>query len=105
MEPLFIRSSTESCSEIERTNEIDCAQNVVGQDAESGFGFDLGYASGEERPACRHSFDGSEWVFSGAPPLAHEVRIGLNASIHPLERILVEMSSKQAPLGSRATRL
>jgi hypothetical protein len=72
---------------------IDCAQNVVGQDAESGFGFDLGYAFGEEPPACRHSFDGSERVFSSAPPLAHEVRIGRNASIHPLERILVAMSS------------
>jgi hypothetical protein len=23
------------------------------------------------------SFDGCQWVFSGAPPLAHEVRIGL----------------------------
>ena len=34
-EPLFVGSSTESCSEIERTNEIDCAQKVVGQDAES----------------------------------------------------------------------
>jgi len=33
-------------------------------------------------------------VFSGAPPLAHEVRIGLNAGIHPLERILVRMASQ-----------
>ena len=57
-------SSTESCSEIERTNEIDCARNVIGQDAESGFGFDLGYASGEEPSACGHSFDGSEWVLA-----------------------------------------
>ena len=47
MEPLFVGSSIESCSKIERTNEIDRAQNVVGQDAESGFGFDFGYASGE----------------------------------------------------------
>jgi hypothetical protein len=54
-------------------------------------------------PACRHSFDGSEWVFSGAPPLAQEVRMGLNASIHSLELILVEMSSQQA--ATRATRL
>jgi hypothetical protein len=65
----------------------------------------LGYASGEEPPFCRHSFDGSEWVFSGAPPLAHEARIGLKPGIHPLERILVEMSSQQTPLGTRATRL
>ena len=36
---------------------------MVGPDAESGFRFDLGYASSEEPPACRHSFDGSEWVF------------------------------------------
>jgi hypothetical protein len=50
LEPLFVGSSIESCSKIERTNEIDCAQNVVGQDAESGFGFDLGYASGKEPP-------------------------------------------------------
>jgi hypothetical protein len=105
LEPLFVGSSTESCSKIERTNEIDCAQNVVGEDAESGFGFDLGYASCEKPPSCRHSFDGSEWVFSGAPPLAHEVRIGLKPAIHPLERILVKMSSQQTPLGTRAARL
>jgi hypothetical protein len=74
LEPLFVGSSTASCSKIERTNEIDCAQNVVGEDAESDFGFDLRYASGEKPPSCRHSFDGSEWVFSGAPPLVHEVR-------------------------------
>ena len=43
------------------------------------------YASGEEPPVCRHSFDGSECVFGGAP-LAHEVRIGLNAGSHPLGR-------------------
>jgi acetyltransferase-like isoleucine patch superfamily enzyme len=103
LESLF--SSTEPCSEIDRTNEVDCAQNVVGQDAKSGFGFDLGDASSEKPPACRHAFDGSKWVFSGASPLAHEVRIGPNASVHPLERILVEMSSQQAPLGGRATRL
>jgi hypothetical protein len=47
LEPLFVGSSTESCSKIERTNQTDCAQNVVGEDAESGFGFDFGYASGE----------------------------------------------------------
>jgi hypothetical protein len=56
----------------------------VGQDAESGFGLDFGDASGEEPPACRHSFDGSEWVFSGASPLAHEVRIGLDTGVHAL---------------------
>jgi hypothetical protein len=38
---LFFGSS-EFCPEIERTNEIDCAQDVVGEDAESGFGFDFG---------------------------------------------------------------
>src|SRR5215831_8056697 len=64
LELLFVGSSTESCSKIERTNEIDCAQNVIGQDAESGFGFDLGYAPGEEPSACGHSFDGSEWVLA-----------------------------------------
>jgi hypothetical protein len=40
------------------------------------------------------SFDGSEWVFSGAPPLVHEVRIGLKPGIHPLEGILVKISSQ-----------
>jgi hypothetical protein len=86
--------SSESCPEIERTNEIDCAQDVVGQDAESGFAFDFGDAFGEEPPACRHSFDGSERVFSGASPLAHEVRIGLDTGVHPLECILVEMTGQ-----------
>jgi hypothetical protein len=61
--------SSESCPEIEGTNEIDCAQDVVGQDAEGGFAFDFGDAFGdafgEEPPACRHSFDSSERVFSG----------------------------------------
>jgi hypothetical protein len=33
-------------------------------------------------------------VFSGAPPLAHEVRIDLNTGIHPQECILVEMASQ-----------
>jgi hypothetical protein len=36
-------------------------------------------------------------VFSGAPPLAHEVRIGLKPGIHSLERILVKMSGQQTP--------
>jgi hypothetical protein len=97
--------SSESCPKLERTNEIDCAQDVVGQNAESGFGFDFGDASGEEPPACRHSFDGSEWVFSGASPLTHEVRIGLDTGVHSLERVLVEMASQQALFGGRATRL
>jgi hypothetical protein len=52
MGPLFIGHQP-SLARSERTNEIDCAQNVLGQEAESGFGFDLGYASGEEAPACR----------------------------------------------------
>jgi hypothetical protein len=33
-------------------------------------------------------------VFSGASPLAHEVRIGLDTGVHPIERILVEMASQ-----------
>jgi hypothetical protein len=51
--------SSESCPKLERTNEIDCAQDVVGQDAESGFGFgfDFGDASGEEPPVISSNRD------------------------------------------------
>jgi hypothetical protein len=40
-------------------DEVDGSQDVVGEDAESGFGFHSGEAAGEEASACRHSFDGN----------------------------------------------
>jgi hypothetical protein len=37
--------------------------------------------SGEEAPACCHSFDSSKWVLGSASPPPHEARIGLDARI------------------------
>jgi len=51
---------------------------------EGGFGFDLIETSGEEAPACCHSFDSSKWVLGGASPPPHEARISLEARIHAL---------------------
>jgi hypothetical protein len=65
-------------------NQIDCSQDVVGEHAEGGFGFDLIETSSEEAPACCHSFDSSEWVLGSASPLLHEAWIGLDPRIHAL---------------------
>jgi hypothetical protein len=40
--------------------------------------------SGEEAPACCHSFDSSKWVLGSASPPPHEAWIGLDARIHAL---------------------
>jgi len=72
-------------------NQIDCSQDVVSEYAEGGFGFDFIETSGEEAPACCHSFDSSKWVLGRASPPPHEARIGLDARIHALYYTVPEM--------------
>jgi hypothetical protein len=80
---LFFVGSGETGPKTRCANQIDCSQDVVGEYAEGGFGFDLIETSGEEAPACCHSFDSSKWVLGRASP-PHEARIGLDARIHAL---------------------
>src|SRR5262245_23763809 len=82
--PLFLWGSGEAGAKTRGANQIDCSQDVVGEYAEGGFGFDVIETSGEEAPACCHSFDGSKWVLGSASPPPHEARIGLDARIHAL---------------------
>src|SRR6516165_1013741 len=82
--PLFLWGSGEAGSKTRGANQIDCSQDVVGEYAERGFGFDLIETSGEEAPACCHSFDSPKWVLRSASPPPHEARIGLDAGIHAL---------------------
>src|SRR5438105_14476678 len=82
--PLFLSGSGETGSKTGGANQIDCSQDVVGEYAERGFGFDLIETSGEEAPACCHSFDSSKWVLRSASPPPHETRISLDAGIHAL---------------------
>jgi hypothetical protein len=81
---LFFVGSGETGPKTRCANQIDCSQDVVGEYAEGGFGFDLIETSGEEAPACCHSFDSSKWVLGGASPPPHEARISLDARIHAL---------------------
>jgi hypothetical protein len=66
-------------------NQIDCSQDVVGEYAEGGFGFDSIETSGEEAPACCHSFDSSKWVLGSArrrrmrPGSASTMHLGFSA--------------------------
>src|SRR6516165_5941841 len=80
----FLWGSGETGAKTRGANQIDCSQDVVGEYAQGGFGFDLIETSGEEAPACCHSFDSSKWVLGRASPPPHEARIGLNARIHAL---------------------
>jgi hypothetical protein len=81
---LFFVGSGETGPKTRCANQIDCSQDVVGEYAEGGFGFDSIETSGEEAPACCHSFDSSKWVLGSASPPPHEARIGLDARIHAL---------------------
>jgi hypothetical protein len=81
---LFFVGSGETGPKTRCANQIDCSQDVVGEYAEGGLGFDLIETSGEEAPACCHSFDSSKWVLGGASPPPHEARISLDARIHAL---------------------
>src|SRR5207302_6985968 len=89
----FLWGSGETGPETRGADQIDCSQDVVGEYAEGGFGFDLVETSGEEAPACCHSFDSSKWVLGSASPLPHEARIGLDARIHALYRVLIKVTS------------
>src|SRR6516165_12171371 len=80
----FLWGSGETGAKTRGANQIDCSQDVVGEYAQGGFGFDLIETSGEEAPACCHSFDSSKWVLGRASPPPHEARIGLDARIHAL---------------------
>src|SRR5205814_9311098 len=81
---LFSWGAAETGSTTGGANQIDCSQDLVGEYAERGFGFDLIETSGEEAPACCHSFDSSKWVLRSPSPPPHETRISLDAGIHAL---------------------
>src|SRR6516164_1928587 len=89
--PLFLWGSGEAGAKTRGANQIDCSQDVVGEYAQGGFGFDLIETSGGEAPARCHSFDSSKWVLGRASPPPHEARIGLDARIHALYYTVPEM--------------
>jgi hypothetical protein len=55
---LFLWGSGETGPKTRGANQIDCSQDVVGEYAEGGFGFDLIETSGEEAPAAQGFWPG-----------------------------------------------
>ena len=83
--------SGESRAQRGSSDQIDGADEVVGQHAERCFPTDFVEASGEESPAGGHSLDGSEGMFRGASALSDQSRICLETSVHSFQGILMEV--------------
>jgi hypothetical protein len=79
-EPLLFGSG-ESCTKGCGSDQIDGADDVVGQRAECRLSADFLEAPGKESPAGGHSLDGSEGMFRGASTLFDQGRIGLETGV------------------------
>jgi len=86
-------------------DEVNRADEVVGEHTEYCFPADFLEASSEESAAGGHSLDSSERMFGGASALADQARIGLETGVHSFERILMQMAADKATLCGRAARL
>ena len=97
--------SGEACPEGGGTDEVNRADEVVGEHTEYCFPADFLEASSEESAAGCHSLDGSEGVFRSASALADQARIGLETGVHSFERILMQMAADKATLCGGTSRL
>ena len=97
--------SSESRADGGGTDQVNRADEVVGEHAECCFPADFLEASSEESAAGGHSFYGSEGVFRSASALADQVRIGLETGVHSFERILMLMATDKATLCGGTSRL
>jgi hypothetical protein len=94
--------SGEACPQVCCAEEVDGADDVVGHNAERRFAGDLFEASGEKSAACGHALDRSERMFGGASALSDQARVGLDAGVHPFERLLVQVTGDEAAFCRRA---
>ena len=67
----FLLGSGEASPECCNAEQIDGADDVVGEYAERRFPADFLEASGKEATASGHSFDSSEGMFGGASALSN----------------------------------
>ena len=86
-------------------DEINRADEIVGEHAECCLPADFLEASSEESAAGGHSFDSSERMFGGASALTDQARIGLETRVHSFERILMLMATDKATLCGGTSRL
>ena len=97
--------SSELRAEGGSTDEVNGADEVVGEHTECSFPADFLEASSEEPAAGGHPLDSSERMFGGASALTDQARIGLETGVHSFERILMQMPADKATLCGRAARL